>query len=68
MYDIIVRFPNKDVAEDWCAQMSDGAGEGICDFRYHRQKDGTSGENREDYELVVEDGKNVYFVYGVFDE
>lgn len=31
-YDIIVRFPNKELADEFCGQMSDGFGEGFCDF------------------------------------
>lgn len=33
-YDIIVRFPNKELADEFCGQMSDGFGEGFCDFSF----------------------------------
>lgn len=33
-YDIIVRFPSKEMADEFCSQMSDGFGEGLCDFSF----------------------------------
>ena len=66
-YDIIVRFPNKEVADEFAGQMSDGFGEGFCDFSHHRQKPGTTGKKRGDYEEVTEDGKRVYFVDKLFE-
>lgn len=50
MYDIIVRFPTKKLADEFCGQMSDGFGEGFCDFSYYRQKEGTTGRKNSDYE------------------
>ena len=65
-YDIIVRFPDKKTADEFCGQMSDGAGEGFCDFSFWRQKDGTTGKRKEDFEKVTDEGRRVYFVDSVF--
>ena len=67
-HDIIVRFPNKEVADEFCAQMSDGFGEGFCDFTQWRQKPGTDGTSNEHFEKVVRDGKQVYFVKEIFED
>jgi hypothetical protein len=48
-YDIVVRFPSKEVAEEFCSQMSDGFGEGFCNFNDSIQREGTTGKNNEDY-------------------
>ncbi len=61
-FDIIVRFPTEELAEQFCSQMSDGFGENFCDFNYSHKKEGTDGNKMEDYEQVIEDGKRVYFV------
>lgn len=66
-YDIIVRFPNKKIADEFCGQMSDGFGEGLCDFSFWRQKPGTTGKKQSDFEKVVEDGKPVFFVDEIFE-
>jgi hypothetical protein len=66
-HDIIVRFPTKELADEWCGQMSDGFGEGFCAFNHHRQKPGTDGRKNSDYEQVTEDGKRVYFVDSIFE-
>jgi hypothetical protein len=67
-YDIVVRFPNKEVADEFCGQMSDGFGEGLCDFSFHKQKEGTDGTENSHYEEVYdgENGTRVYFVNEVF--
>ena len=64
-YDIIVRFPSKKLADEFCGQMSDGFGEGLCDFSHHRQTPGTDGKKNSDYEKVIEqptEPLRVYFV------
>lgn len=66
-YDIIVRFPSKEVADEFCDQMCDGFGEDFCDFKWHRLKPGCTGKQRNDYERVYEDGKGVFFVNEVFE-
>ena len=66
-FDIIVRFESEKVADEWCGQMSDGFGEGYCDFSFWRQKPGTDGKKKEDFEKVVEGGKPVYFMNRLFD-
>jgi hypothetical protein len=33
-YQIIVEFPSKKLGEEFCGQMSDGFGEGLCDFSF----------------------------------
>jgi hypothetical protein len=70
MYDIIVRFPNKEMADKFCGQMSDGFGEGFCDFSFWQQKPGTDGKKREDFEKIkssAPEGTDVYFVKSIFE-
>jgi len=64
-YDIIVRFPSKKLADEFCGQMSDGFGEGLCDFDHWQQKPGTKGDKNSDFVKVKEDGKPVYFVNSI---
>lgn len=69
-YDIIVRFKSQAEADRWCGQMSDGAGEGFCNFSFLGQKPGTDGKKREDFEKVTDSapaGTPVYFMNGLFD-
>ena len=63
-YDIIIRFPSKEMAEEFCAQMSDGFGEGFCRFDHFQQKPGTDGKSQTDYEQITDSVKDapVYFV------
>ena len=69
MYDIIVRFPTKELADEWCGQMSDGFGENFCDFAHWKRKDGTDGSKREHFEKIVGlSGEPVYFVTKIFDD
>lgn len=65
-YDIIIRFPDKKLADEFCGQMSDGFGEGFCNFSPWQQHPGTDGKKHEDYFKVKEDGKDVYFVKDIF--
>jgi hypothetical protein len=70
MYDIIVRFPTKKLADEFCGQMSDGFGEGFCSFEHYRQKEGTTGKKNSDYEKVTSsapEGTRVYFVDRIFE-
>lgn len=65
MYDIIVRFPSKEVADEFCGQMCDGFGEGFCDFNPWRQKPGTTGKEHSDFEKITSsapEGTPVFFV------
>lgn len=69
-YDIIVRFPSKKIAGEFCGQMSDGAGEGICDFSFWQKKENTDGNKNADYIKVTSaapEGTPVYFVQRMFD-
>ncbi len=69
-YDIIVRFPTKKLADKFCGQMSDGFGEGLCDFSFHRQIPGTDGTKNSHYERVTDSapkGTEVYFVKSIFE-
>lgn len=67
-YDIVVRFPNKRIADEFCGQMSDGFGEDFVDFKHKKQKEGTTGKNPNDYEEVFTlVGTRVYFVDEIFD-
>lgn len=31
-FQIVIEFPTKELADEFCGQMSDGFGEGLCDF------------------------------------
>ena len=64
-YQIIIEFPTKELGEAFCGQMSDGFGEGLCDFSFHRRLPGTDGTKNEHYERVVQDGKKVFFVNSI---
>ena len=67
-YDIIVRFPNKEIADEFCGQMSDGFGESLCNFSFWRLKPGASGKSRDDFEFVkssAPEGTSVFFVNSV---
>lgn len=69
-FDIIVRFKSKEEADEWCSQMSDGFGEGFCNFSFWQQKPGTDGKKREHYEKVTSaapEGTPVYFMNGIFE-
>jgi len=61
-YDIIVRFPSKKIADEFCGQMSDGFGEGLCHFTPWQQKPGTDGSKNSDFIKVIEGKTPVYFV------
>ena len=68
-YDIIVRFPNKKTADEFTGQMSDGFGEGFCDFSYWQQKPNTDGNKPSDFEKIVDasTGLPVFFVNAIFE-
>ena len=55
MFEIIVRFPNKELAEKFCGQMSDGFGEDFCNFLPACKED-------EGYKQEFVDEKPVYSV------
>jgi hypothetical protein len=67
-YDIIVRFPNKKLADKFCGQMSDGFGEGFCNFSGWKQIEGTDGKKTEHYQKITSstpEGTPVYFVNSI---
>jgi len=66
-YDIIIRFPDKKMADEFAGQMSDGFGEGLCDFSFWQQKPGTDGKSNSDFVKVREGDKPVYFVNKIFE-
>jgi len=67
-YEIVIRFPDKAIADQFCGQMSDGFGEGFCDFSFHRQKPDTDGTQASDFERIFDvHGRPVFFVSSVFD-
>ncbi len=69
-YDIIVRFPDKKTADQFCGQMSDGFGEGFCDFNFWEQVPGTDGKKKEDFRKVTSsapEGTPVFFVKEIFE-
>ena len=62
-FQIVVEFPTKKLAKEFCGQMSDGFGEGFCDFSFHKQIEGTDGSKREHFtEVYDEHGRHIYFV------
>ena len=64
-YDIIVRFPTKELADEFCGQMSDGFGEGLCDFSFWKPNE--QREPGETAMAIIEGGKRVYYVERLFD-
>ena len=69
-YDIIVRFPDQKTADEFCGQMSDGWGEGFCDFSFWRRKEGAdlAQPKNSDFEAVyAPDGTRIYFVDRLFE-
>lgn len=67
-YDIVVRFPDKKTADEFCGQMSDGAGEGICDFNIWEQLPNTDGSKEKHYRKVKDElGRPVCFVNEMFE-
>jgi hypothetical protein len=66
-YDIIVRFPNKKLADEFAGQMSDGFGEGLCDFNFWQQLPDTDGTKKEHFVKVKEGKTPVYFVNSIFE-
>lgn len=67
-YQIVVEFPSKEIADQFCGQMSDGFGEGFCNFSFHRQIPGTDGKKNEHYERVKDEtGRSVFFVKEIFE-
>lgn len=69
-YDIILRFPDKKLADEFCGQMSDGFGEGLCDFSFWEQLPETDGTKQEHYRKVrssAPEGTEVYFVNSIIE-
>jgi hypothetical protein len=66
-YDIIVRFPSKEIADEFCDQMCDGFGEGLCDFTPWKRKAGTDGTKLSDFSRVKEGDREVWFMNRIFD-
>lgn len=66
-YDIIIRFPNKKLADEFAGQMSDGFGEGLCDFSFWQQLPGTTGKKQSDFVKVKEGDTPVYFVNALYE-
>ena len=64
-YDIIVRFPSKKIADKFCGEMSDGVGEGFCDWTRWQQLPGTTGKKKEDFVKVKEGDLEVFFVKSI---
>lgn len=52
-YDIIVRFPTKEIADYFCRQMSDGFGEGFCDFNGWKKIEGKDGSDISHFEQIT---------------
>ena len=67
-YDIIVRFPSKELADEFCGQMSDGFGEGFCDFTPWDHDPANQIHGQPFPRKVVEDGKPVFFVDSIFEQ
>jgi hypothetical protein len=67
-YDIIIRFPNKELAEEFTGQMSDGFGEGFCDFSVWQKIPGSSGKRNKDFIKITELDVPVCFVNEIFEQ
>ncbi len=67
-YRIVVEFPDKQTADRWCGQMSDGIGENFSDFINARMRPGTDGTKNWHWERVTDRGRPVYFVTWIGDE
>lgn len=62
---IILEFESASEAKHFCVQMSDGFGEGVCDFSRWRQKPNTDGTKKQHFEEVfgsAPEGTQIYFV------
>jgi len=60
---IAIEFPSVEMLEYFIGQMSDGFGEGFCDFSTSRQKPNTTGKKLEDYEKITDkEGNLICFV------
>ena len=66
-YDIIVRFPNKQLADEFCGQMSDGFGEGFCNFSFWDNNPDNNIHGMANPQKVVENDVPVYFVDSIFE-
>ena len=68
-YRIVIEFPDKETADVFCSQLSDGFGEEFCDFSQWKQIPGTSGTSADDFEEVYDEhGTRVCFVASIFSE
>jgi hypothetical protein len=64
--EIIIRFPSEKMADYFKGQMSDGFGEGWCNFSVWKQKEGTDGRDNKHYEKIVDEkGRHVCFVSSI---
>lgn len=67
-YQIIIEFPNKEVSDIFCGQMSDGFGENLCDFSHWKQTDGTDGTKKEHFKKMLDEtGRSIYYVNEIFE-
>ena len=68
MYDIVVRFPSKEIAEEFTSQMSDGFGEGSFNFSVW---DKTEINGKREYSKLcvseVETDTPVYFMNEIYE-
>lgn len=66
-YDIVVRFKNKEDADYWCGQMSDGFGEGFCNFSYWSPKRLRDGSRYREVtaETTVVSGTPIFYVSSI---
>ena len=67
-HQIIIEFPTKKLADEFCGQMSDGFGENFCDFSFWRQKTNTDGTKNEHYEKVQDGNRRIYYVNSIFEQ
>jgi len=63
MYQIIIEFPNKKIADEWCGQMSDGFGEDYCDFSHWYQLPNTDDKSKNHYiKKYDEHGRQIFYI------
>ncbi len=67
-YQIIVEFPDKKTGDDFCGQMCDGFGEGLCNFTPWRQKPNTDGTKNSHFEKMKDkEGREIWLVKDIFE-
>jgi hypothetical protein len=68
-FQIVIEFPNKEMADEFCGQMSDGFGEGLVHFSHWKQLPNTDGKKPEHFIKVYDEkGRPVFFVDEIYED